>query len=386
MTARAKLAVAAGAGLAAVLFASAAAAATTGWQLMTSPNMGTNHNQLNAVSAASAHSAWAVGIAYNGSSDRALIERYNGRTWTLAAAANAGSHHNELDAVAALSPTNAWAVGRYLPAVGQERTLTEHWNGSKWSVVASPNQGTSHNEFDAVATGGGGVVWAAGHYDPTATRNDRALLERYAGGAWHLVTAPDKKTGTTVDDSSIVGLANVPRTSQMWAVGSYINGTVIQTLVEHYTGTKWVVVPSPNPSAKLHSELSSVVALSPRDVWAVGFSYTGTRDVTLVEHWNGTAWKIVTSPNVGTHHNELRSVTAQGASNVTAVGYYYGTTDHALAEHWNGRAWAVTPTANVGSHHNELDGVTTVPGTSTRIAVGLLYSGTVDRTLVERSG
>lgn len=360
------------------------AAAGTTWQILTSPNAGTAHNQLNAVSAASSTSAWAVGLAYNGTNDRTLIERYNGRTWALVSAPNAGTHHNELDAVSAASARDAWAVGRWLPAVGQERTLTEHWNGTAWSVVRSPNNGTSHNELDGVAYGASGVVWAVGHYDPSATRNDRTLIQQYRSGSWRLFTSPNRMSGTVVDDSDLVAVAHVPGTAQMWAVGKYISGTVDQTLIERFTGTRWVVVPSPNRSTTLHNELLGVTALSPKDAWAVGLAYSGTRDMTLVEHWNGTAWKIVSSPNVGGGHNELRAVAATGATNITAVGLYYATSDRTLIEHWNGTAWRVTASPNRGTNHNELDGVTAVPHTTTRIAVGLSYSGTADRTLVER--
>jgi hypothetical protein len=42
---------------------------------------------------------------------------------------------------------------------------------------------------------------------------------------------------------------------------------------------------------------------------------------TLIEHWNGSAWTIVPSPNVGSGNNSLAAVAARSANDVWAVGY-----------------------------------------------------------------
>src|SRR4051812_42239449 len=51
----------------------------------------------------------------------------------------------ELSGIAAVSPTDVWAVGEQRAADGVNRTLTEHWNGSSWQVVPSPNIGPKSN-------------------------------------------------------------------------------------------------------------------------------------------------------------------------------------------------------------------------------------------------
>lgn len=66
----------------------------------------------------------------------------------------------------------------------------------------------------------------------------------------------------------------------------------------------WSVVPSPNPATISVSNdvLEGVSALADNNVWAVGnFSSSNGNNVkhSLVEHWNGTAWGVVPSPNVG---------------------------------------------------------------------------------------
>ena len=57
---------------------------------------------------------------------------------------------------------------------------------------------------------------------------------------------------------------------------------------------QWTVVPSPNPASN-RNILRGVGSISSNDVWAVGES--GTQS--LIEHWDGSAWTIVSSPSPG---------------------------------------------------------------------------------------
>src|SRR5690242_17760591 len=57
----------------------------------------------------------------------------------------------------------------------------------------------------------------------------------------------------------------------------------------------WQVVPSPSPGP---AGLAAVAATSATDAWAVGSRLTpGGSYRTLIEHWNGNAWKVEPSPN-----------------------------------------------------------------------------------------
>jgi hypothetical protein len=44
-----------------------------------------------------------------------------------------------------------WAVGSNLTGAGTQRTLVDHWNGTRWPVVASPNTGSGANTLAAIA-------------------------------------------------------------------------------------------------------------------------------------------------------------------------------------------------------------------------------------------
>src|SRR5206468_7754100 len=106
-----------------------------------------------------------------------------------------------------------------------------------------------------------------------------------------------------------------------------------------------------------------VSATSSSDVWAVGFACTGScsssNAQTLIEHWNGSAWSIVASPNVNTN-TYLYGVAALSASDAWAAGYAnscYGCAPSTLALHWDGTTWSVVPSPNVGSSSNNLEGI-----------------------------
>jgi hypothetical protein len=69
--------------------------------------------------------------------------------------------------VAATSPNNAWAVGYYITSVPdrEQKTLIEHWDGSAWSQVPSPNSSDTFNVLNGVAATSPNNAWAVGlHY------------------------------------------------------------------------------------------------------------------------------------------------------------------------------------------------------------------------------
>lgn len=117
-----------------------------------------------------------------------------------------------------------------------------------------------------------------------------------------------------------------------WAVGSIINSTGFhaKTLILHWNGNAWKVVPSPSPQ---QSGLSGVTAISARSAWAVGGTFSATSQAqVLAERWNGKKWQQVRSPAPG---NGLSSVSATSARNVWAVGLG-GSGGGYLILHWNG--------------------------------------------------
>src|SRR5437868_4574868 len=92
------------------------------------------------------------------------------------------------------------------------------------------------------------------------------------------------------------GPSAIPRSSarDCWAVGYYYTGNAVQsgvyqTLIEHWDGTSWAIVTSPNTSTTEYNHLFAVTCVSASECWAVGLSGTSLGQ-TLIERWDGTSW------------------------------------------------------------------------------------------------
>lgn len=333
------------------------------WKIVSSPNRGTGDNNLSSVAAISARDGWAVGFSSNNSGPyQTLIERWNGATWSIVSSPNPGVAFNNLYGVAAISARNVWAVGAYGNG-NVNHTLTEHWNGTRWSVVASPNAGdpSPYISLSAVSGISTNNVWAVGY----ASKNlvVKTLIEYWNGKVWSIMPSPN----VGPSDNLLTGVAAVTA-KNVWAVGYYFTDSShshSRSLIEHWNGVKWSVVPTPNPGSI--NTLSSVAARAANDVWAVGQSASGSEPAqSLIEHWNGKTWSVVSSPHVGISSG-LASVTTISARDVWATGTANTMT---LIMHWNGTRWSVVSSPNVANAYNYLQGVARVPGTDSVWAVG----------------
>lgn len=167
-----------------------------------------------------------------------------------------------------------------------------------------------------------------------------------------------------------------PNASDCTAVGYYkdtVNGGYIfeSPLVEHWDGTAWQVVTSPKPPPPaVFSRLEDVSCTSAMSCIAVGYSQTFTGFVTLVMRWNGTAWSVVPSPNAtGFARNYLYGVScsssidcwAVGKSAYTAEEEAAGKTQRLLLMRWNGSSWTITNLENAA--WNQLKSVSCVSAT-----------------------
>ena len=292
--------------------------------------------------------------------------------WTVAPQpAPAGS--GGLNAAAATSSSDAWAVGSLFVQSDQTgNTVIEHHDGTSWSVVGSPDGPNAvQSSLDGVAARTPSDAWAVGTFI-RPNNLIRTLIERWDGSAWHRVKSPNAGTPA---GGSLSGVAAVAA-DDAWAVGSFGQGAPSRTLIEHWDGTSWSVVASPN-KGPFPNSLSSVAAIGPDDVWAVGAWFTKAFvDRTLVLHWDGTAWHRVVSPNAGQAENDLTSVAAVATDDVWAVGGRVDQQANALrtlVEHWNGTAWVVVASANKGPSDNHLWGVASAPGRLS--AVGDRFTG-----------
>jgi|SRR5260221_476376 len=200
-----------------------------GWNAIVSPSPGQDNN-LYGVAAISGNNAWAVGAVNNSGTSQTLVEHWNGTSWTVIASPSPGGYSDVLDSVVAISAKNVWAVGySFVSNSSLPQTLIEHWNGMSWSVVPSPNAG-GYNILSSVArVPGTSLLWAVGNYYSSANNTvQQTLIEQWNGTTWSIVPSPNPGS-----NNSLWGMAWVPGTSQLWAVGN-ANTSSSQTLTEFY--------------------------------------------------------------------------------------------------------------------------------------------------------
>ncbi len=188
-----------------------------------------------------------------------------------------------------------------------------------------------------------------------------------------MVSSPNVDHFTTL--TSIIAISS----HTIWAVGhaSSAPNATQHTLIVHYDGSSWQVISSPNIGSA-SSQLSGITAVAANNVWAVGSygdSKTGTAQ-TLTEQWNGSTWRLIKSPNV----------TAASAQDIWAVGSTFDfarNRGQTLIEHYNGSTWSIVKSLNSGNN-NHLLGVTVVSSTGVW-AVGVFFDGSGnEKTLIEQ--
>jgi hypothetical protein len=330
----------------------AASSTTCGvWNVVANPAASAS-SSLYGVAALSPSNVWAVGDISDSTGDHTLIEQWNGSTWRIVPSPNVGIYANDLVAVSAVSANNVWAVGTFVifpqPEDGVPQTLIEHWNGSAWSVVPSPNVGQTATILTSVAAVSTTDVWAVGN------AQGQTLTEHWNGSTWSVVSSPN--SGTSVN--SLYGVTAIA-SNNVWAVGDTPDGvrSGSVTLIEHWNGTAWRIVSSPNVGT-LGSYLRGVAAKSSTTIWTVGRSDQQYNDPsrTLTEHWNGSAWQITSSPSPDSGSNVLEGVAVISSGTVWAVGAanQSGGQDQTLIEEWNGKIWSIVRSSNVGTSYNVL--------------------------------
>jgi hypothetical protein len=295
--------------------------------------------RLYSVAATDANNVWAAGLH----PDSSLIVHWNGKTWTQ----SLSNHLGYFNGVATDARTDAWAVGGtnwFSPS----DTFIEHWNGKTWTQVPSPSPGEGGN-LTAVTAISRTDAWAVGLIGPGGdgvTGNTTPLIEHWDGVSWKQVPCPIPANGGQFTSVSATSPTDV------WAVG-FTGGdgsgdTGQQTLIEHWDGTAWTQVPSPNPPGGVNF-LKGVAATSPTDAWAVGNTSLTSNQNAVILHWNGTAWTQVPS-NSGASDAELQSVATTSSHDAWAVGMTNPSTCSpqcaTMILHWNGTAWTRVPSPN----------------------------------------
>ena len=165
--------------------------------------------------------------------------------------------------MAVVSPTDVWAVGGTATA----DQLIEHFNGTSWSVVASPDAGDD-GTLVSISAANANDIFAVGCVGEG--EHPSAATLQFNGTTWSAVA--NGPTGThSVDAISA---------TDVWAVGGAGGST--GAAVWNFNGTAWTEV------FTFPGQATAVSGSSANDVYVVG-------EGDLVEQWNGTSFNVVSA-------------------------------------------------------------------------------------------
>ena len=275
------------------------------------------------------------------------------------------------------------AVGESLSGVnsktGHSNTLTERWDGKRWSIITSPSPWV-YSLLNAVScTAPSSCIAVGSRQDENVP--GRALVEHWNGTKWSIVP-----TGINVPFTAVLRAVSCRTSNDCFAVGDFYESEGgPHTLVDHWDGRRWSMVPSPTPRPNHGSALLGVSCTTGTACVAVGY----TDAVPLVEQWNGRTWSVVPSAHPPRRQagSVLASVKCTSNTNCVAVGHSGGliypqvnppgdaklrkcrTADpncivaDSLIERWNGTTWSIVPSPNLTGYESGLSSVKCVTAT-----------------------
>jgi hypothetical protein len=353
------------------------------WNVVPSDNAQSFDSYLYGVAATAANDIWAVGNYQDGDGyQHTLTEHWNGSAWTVVSSPDPGAHNNRLFGVAALAPDNAWAVG-WQASTNIPQPLFLQWDGTAWNEVPQ-TLARPQVVLDGIAAVAPNDIWAVGRSceTPQCLRRVTAAAH-FDGTAWSVVNTPNPGSY----DNAFHAVAAVA-SNDVWAVGESCSDAgcaTAQALLEHWDGTQWTVLPSPYPAGS-YLTLSGVSGLSGTDAWAVGENCPDATCLSVALHWDGAQWHIAGSPNPGTADTHLNAVAMVAPQDVWAAGSASndGTVYQDVLLHWDGTGWSTTAVTSPGATDNDLRGLVPVSAANVWAVGDAQNSGGPERTQTQQ--
>ena len=342
-------------------------ASSSGWNVVTSPSSRADDIVLG-TSCANSFSCWAVGVTIDNINSNStfapLVEHWDGTSWSLAPSpAIPATNGGGLFSVTCENGSDCWAVGAVLGVAGDGSptgSLTEHWDGTSWSIVPSPTPvGDDGVLLQSVGCATTSDCWAVGFGTDHNGENLNSVTDHWNGTTWSLV--PSAATGQLYDQLDNVHCVSG---SDCWAVGNagpvqqnpnflpiFPGAVGDQGLIEHWDGSAWSLVPSPSEPSPDGGYLNGLTCVDATDCWASGATTgtTGMASGVLMEHWDGSAWlSVSTAAPDSTGGSILSSISCITATQCWAVGSAgsfgggggSGFQPSSFIENWNGSSWS----------------------------------------------
>ncbi len=405
-----------------------------GWWTPKSPNQtGAEGSTLLGVSCPSAYTCTAVGeYTYFESESseihsKILVEHWAGlgNEWTIQSAPNPEGNNRDLESVSCTSASLCMAVGNYGiqntgKAPSTHHTLAEQWNGTEWTVLATPQPPSSSSSglssvscttpSACTATGGllaetwNGTEWVVSFYTPPTAENIEELnAVSCATTSCTVVGGHDVTGGRNLLASALsVPVAETTGPTAVTNTSATLNGTLnpygYETTYQfEYGPTQAYGTKSPATEAHVgagwrnESLTATVTGLKLQEqtyhyrlvaTSIVGVTYG--QDQTIAPR----SWSIVATPNpTGGTANTLRGVSCPTSTWCDGVGSYKNSTETevSLGEHWNGTEWALLTMPNpTGGKEISLRGISCSSSTACTAVGSYASSAGVKAALAER--
>jgi hypothetical protein len=211
-----------------------------------------------------------------GSNDMWLIsgsssQFWNGSTWASEPPPldNVGDYSTSLSAFSGTSDSDLWAVGSACCTSSlAPYTLTEHFDGTSWSVVSSPPIASSTTKLNSVAALSPSIATAAG------TASSRAIALGLKSGTWSQMPSPPKAIHATAYDPQ----------GHVWGIADWSS-------FETWNGTTWKVM---RPGAATRVSISAPLS-SPSGSKILVTGKVSSADTTCALSLSGQSVSLITN-------------------------------------------------------------------------------------------
>jgi hypothetical protein len=350
----------------------------TSWQSKPAQSLSGGDTSANGVMCVTSTNCTMVGDGWAGA-DTTMMQRWNGLVWSFVPPAAPGSQ-SSLSGISCKTTTYCMAVGQYVTYTGTTPTGLLVNGSSTMVKPAKLPSGVSWAEFNDVSCPAVNVCIAvgtaldAGLFQP--------LIERWNGSAWSILASP--RPGSR--SNYLFGVSCISGTD-CTAVGTteaFVPGTgyVAKPLIVRFDGATWKLVNTTLPPGQHEQVLMNVSCVTASMCKAVGYADSGA----LTERWNGSTWSVESNPVAGaSDRSMLLGVSCVSVSRCVAVGQASaGGTQKPVAAVWNGASWASSSPVWNGTTWTNLSSVSCVSATSCFAVGGTTLSNGVGVTFAQR--
>jgi hypothetical protein len=238
-----------------------------------------------------------------------------------------------------------------------------------WRIMTSPNSGNLHNHLQEVSCVNNLRCVAVGFSQDPATLFRRNIAATFSAGTWKLSSVPQRGTAS----NNLWNVSCVSATRCV-AVGFYANldAGYYKTLIATFNGSTWKLESSPNRPNQ-DNYLFGVDCADATHCVAVGRSFNQTSSKSLVLTLDGgNVWKMPGVPLRADADNLLADVSCATATTCKAVGYTVADADNAtktLVLSRSGSTWSIDTSADRVTGSSLLRDIS-CPSETTCVAVG----------------